>query len=156
MHERKTNRDMNPNYCTPAQQRKALAFSQFYNPFGHFAPNAARPWAQEPTFVPYVDILENGTEFQLQVAAPGLKKEDFDLKLDNNRLTISGERKGIDNTDGTTVHRSETPYGKFSRTFILPKNVDKTAISARYENGILHVGLPKSTEAIAATHIAVN
>ena len=96
--------------------------------------------------LPAVNVKEIDNAFQIEVAAPGLKKEDFKLSLHENRLTISA--KQADNKEEKTekFSRQEFNYSSFQRTFTLPKNVDGEKIEASYTNGILHVGLPKKEE----------
>lgn len=96
--------------------------------------------------IPAVNVKESENGFQIEVAAPGLKKEDFKLSLHENRLTISAkqEKKSEEKTEKYT--RQEFNYTSFQRTFTLPKNVDGDKIEATYAEGILHVGLPKKEE----------
>ncbi|MFN5170652.1 MAG: Hsp20/alpha crystallin family protein [Cyclobacteriaceae bacterium] len=95
------------------------------------------------SFVPRVDIVENETSYEVHVAAPGMNKEDFQLEVKDQFLTISGERKLLDEKKERNFHSLETQYGSFSRSFSLPENVDAGKISARYVNGILEVTIPK-------------
>lgn len=106
--------------------------------------------------LPAVNIKEVESAFQIEVAAPGLKKEDFKLSLHENRLTISAkqEEQNVEKTE--KFSRQEFNYSSFQRTFTLPKNVDGEKIEASYINGILHVGLPKKEELkLAFKEIAV-
>lgn len=97
-------------------------------------------------FTPDVDIIENEKNFELHLALPGMKKEEFDIELEENRLTISGERKFKNEKKEGNFYSFETQFGSFKRTFRLPKNVDQEKIEARYVDGILHLELPKSEE----------
>ncbi|MCU0470423.1 MAG: Hsp20/alpha crystallin family protein [Arcicella sp.] len=96
--------------------------------------------------IPAVNVKESENAFAIEVAAPGLKKEDFKISLHENRLTISAkqEESSAEKTDKYT--RQEFNYTSFQRTFTLPKNVDGEKIEATYTDGILHVGLPKKEE----------
>lgn len=96
---------------------------------------------------PSVNIKETDDHFGLEVAAPGLKKSDFNIELDNGLLTISSEKKVEDTQDEGHYTRKEYSYQSFKRTFTLPDSVDATGISAVYEDGILNVVLPKKEEA---------
>ena len=96
---------------------------------------------------PSVNIKETDQHFGLEVAAPGLKKSDFNIELDNGLLTISSEVQGEDQKENEHYTRKEYSYQSFKRTFTLPDTVDAAAISAAYEDGILHVTLPKKEEA---------
>lgn len=94
-------------------------------------------------FQPRVDIVENDNAFELHVAVPGMNKEDFSLEVKDNFLTISGERKFSSEKKDANWHSIETQFGSFSRSFSLPENVDAAKISAKYNNGILEVMIPK-------------
>lgn len=96
---------------------------------------------------PSVNIKETDDHFGLEVAAPGLKKSDFNIALDNGLLTISSEKKVEDKQEEGHYTRKEYSYQSFKRTFTLPDSVDAAAISAVYEDGILNVVLPKKEEA---------
>jgi HSP20 family protein len=108
------------------------------------------------TFVPRVDVVENETAFELLVAAPGMKKEDFNIEVKDNVLTISGERKLVNEKNGKNYRSVETQYGSFSRTFSLPENIDATKINAAYNNGILELTLPKDEKKEIKQSIKVN
>lgn len=96
--------------------------------------------------IPAVNVKENENGFQIEVAAPGLKKEDFKLSLHENRLTISAKQEAKTEEKTEKYTRQEFNYTSFQRTFTLPKNVDGDKIDATYSEGILHVGLPKKEE----------
>jgi len=101
------------------------------------------------THVPAVNVKENSDAFSVEVAAPGKAKEDFNLELNHNVLTISSETKEERNSENESEKftRREYSYRSFKRSFTLPESVDSTKISANYENGILTVNLPKRDEA---------
>jgi len=107
-------------------------------------------------FLPKVDVIENETAYELHVAAPGLSKEDFNIELNDNYLTVSGERKFSNEKNEKNYHSIETQYGSFSRSFALPENVDTTKISAKYNNGILELSIPKDEKKALKTTIKVN
>jgi HSP20 family protein len=90
------------------------------------------------------------------VAVPGMNKEDFKLDLNDNLLTISGERKFTKEQKENNFHSIETQYGTFSRSFSLPENVDSSKINAKYVNGILEITVPKDEKKILKTTIKVN
>jgi HSP20 family protein len=96
---------------------------------------------------PAANIIENPDSFQLDLAAPGLKKDDFKINLENNILTVSSEVQDEKAEEGKNYSRKEFYYGSFSRSFTLPKSIDLDKISADYESGILKVKLPKKEEA---------
>jgi len=99
------------------------------------------------TTIPAVNIKEDNDMFEIEVAAPGMKKDDFKIDLDNNRLTISSERKEESKEDQDGYTRKEFSYQSFSRTFTVPENVvNGDKISAKYSNGVLSINLPKREE----------
>jgi HSP20 family protein len=96
---------------------------------------------------PSVNIINNDDAFVIEVAAPGMKKEDFNLELDNNLLSISYEKKEEKEETGKYTRR-EFSYESFKRSFTIPENVvNGEAIQAKYEDGILRLNLPKKEEA---------
>ncbi|MBI2997398.1 MAG: Hsp20/alpha crystallin family protein [Deltaproteobacteria bacterium] len=96
---------------------------------------------------PPVDILESKDSYLFRAELPGMKKEDFNLELNDGTLTLSGERRLEEPKDGVEYHRVERLAGKFSRSFYLPKTVKHDAIKASYRDGILEVCVPKAEEA---------
>ncbi len=98
--------------------------------------------------LPAVNVKENSNEFLIEVASPGLKKEDFKVNYDNGRLTISSEHKNqVDEKEGEKVTRREFSYQSFQRSFTIAENVvDTEKIAANYESGILYITLPKREE----------
>ena len=107
-------------------------------------------------FVPKVDVIENETSFELHVAAPGLSKEDFNIELNDNLLTISGERKFSNEKNEKNYRSIETSYGAFKRSFSLPENVDSSKINAKYNNGILELTVPKDEKKVTKATIKVS
>jgi HSP20 family protein len=107
------------------------------------------------SFQPRVDIVENDKAFELHVAVPGMNKEDFQIEMKENFLTVSGERKLTNEKKDASWHSIETHYGSFSRSFSLPENVDATKIAATYNNGILEVFIPKDEKKALKTTIKV-
>lgn len=96
---------------------------------------------------PAVNINEEENAWNIEVAAPGLDRQDFNVKIENDTLTISSEKKIENEEDGKSYRRREFRYASFQRSFILPNLVEKDAISAVYNNGILNVVIPKKEEA---------
>lgn len=97
--------------------------------------------------VPPSNVSENDKSFSLEIAAPGLKKEDFKINLHENKLTISVEKREEGEETNKNFHRKEFSYEAFSRSFRLPNSVEAKKIEATYEEGILHISLPKKEEA---------
>jgi len=106
-------------------------------------------------FTPSVDISEDENNYELELSIPGVKKEDFKIDLLDGKLTISGERKQKEEKDGKNYHTLQTQYGAFSKSFFLPDDVSQDKIEAKYEDGILHVVLPKSEKKILKSSIQV-
>ena len=98
-------------------------------------------------FVPPVDIYEDEHSVTLKVEVPGLDPKDVDVQVENNTLTIKGERKFEKEEKEENFHRIERRYGSFVRSFTLPTTVDTDNIKADYENGVLKVQLAKRAEA---------
>ncbi len=130
------------------------SFSNLIDRF--FSDSLARTGGSAYSFVPKVDILETSKSYEIQVAIPGVNKEDFKIDLNDNHLTISGERKFTKEKKENDLHVVETQYGNFSRSFALPENVDAGKINAAYNNGILEITVPKDEKKILKTSIKVN
>ena len=106
-------------------------------------------------FTPKVDVIENETSYEVQVAVPGLNKEDFKIEINDNDLTVSGERKFTNEKKDKNFRSIETSYGSFSRSFTLPDNADGSKISAKYTNGILELVIPKDEKKVLKQTIKV-
>src|SRR5208282_2027147 len=98
-------------------------------------------------FVPPVDIYEDEHSIQLKLEVPGIDEKDLDIKVENNVLTVSGERKFEKEEKEENFHRVERRYGSFSRSFTLPNTVNTEDIQADYDHGVLKVRLAKRAEA---------
>ena len=108
--------------------------------------------------VPAVNITENKDDFKVSLAVPGMKKDDFNIDVNGNMLTISCEKEENKEDKDARYNRKEYNYSTFSRSFTLPEDVNKEKIDARYEDGVLKLSLPKKEEAkklTASKHIAV-
>ena len=98
--------------------------------------------------LPAVNIKEDDDNFEVEVAVPGLKRDDFNIELENDVLKISSENKSKSETDDNNYMRREFRYSSFKRTFSLPENkIDGDKVEAKYTDGVLHVTLPKREEA---------
>jgi HSP20 family protein len=115
----------------------------FDSPFGSFfrSPASLRSWS------PALDVYQDRDNFTVAVELPGLKKEDIDISLHSDTLTISGERKAEEKKNAEQGFRAERFYGSFQRTVTLPAPVDAKHVKASYQDGILKVVLPKAEEA---------
>jgi HSP20 family protein len=130
------------------------SFSNLIDRF--FNDSLSRTGGSAYSFVPKVDILENEKAYEINVAVPGLSKDDFKIDLNDNFLTISGERKFSKEKKENNLHVVETQYGNFSRSFSLPENVDASKISAKYADGILEINVPKDEKKTLKTTIKVS
>jgi len=99
------------------------------------------------TFVPAVDIYEDQHSLNLKLEVPGIEQKDLDIQLENNTLTVRGERKFEEEEKEENFHRIERRYGSFARSFTLPNTVETDNVQAVYENGILKIKLAKRAEA---------
>lgn len=97
---------------------------------------------------PAINIINNDKDFVLEVAAPGLNKEDFIIELDNDILSISSELKSEKDEANGNYTRKEFNYQSFKRSFSVPETVDGSKIKASHKNGILSIQLPKKEEAL--------
>ncbi len=106
--------------------------------------------------MPSVNIIDNEKDFVLEVAAPGIKKDEFNINLENNVLTISREVKEEKEEKNDNYTRREFSYGSFSRSFTLPKTIRHEDIKADYNEGILRVTLPKNEETKLSREISIS
>jgi HSP20 family protein len=115
-----------------------------------FSTNLSRAFGDEGiargAWNPSVDIYENKDQIVLEAELPGMNREDFDLTVENNVITLRGERRFEKKDDGDNYHRVERSYGSFTRSFTLPQTVSAEGAQAEYRNGVLRVSLPKREE----------
>jgi HSP20 family protein len=102
---------------------------------------------RESQWMPAVNVTERADEYTIDLAVPGMEKNDFRVEIDNGVLTISGERKEENKAEGDVYTRREFHYGSFMRTFTLPEDVNGEKVSASYKNGILSITVAKKEEA---------
>jgi HSP20 family protein len=116
-----------------------------------FSTNLTRAFGDEGigrgAWAPSVDIYENKDQIVLEAELPGMKQEDFDLSIENNVITLRGERRFEKSDESDNYHRVERSYGAFTRSFTLPQTVSGEEAQAEYNNGVLRVTLPKREEA---------
>ncbi len=96
---------------------------------------------------PVVDIFEEGDDVVVKAEIPGIKKDDIDVSLTDNTITISGEKKKEEKVEKKNYYRLERSYGSFTRTFRLPAEVQSDKAKARFKDGILEIRIPKTEEA---------
>ena len=98
-------------------------------------------------FVPPVDVYEDEHNITLKIEVPGIDEKDIDVRIENNTLTVHGERKFEKEEKEENFRRVERQYGSFTRSFTLPQTVDAEKVSASYDKGVLKISLAKKAEA---------
>ncbi|MEQ8924890.1 MAG: Hsp20/alpha crystallin family protein [Fulvivirga sp.] len=131
-----------------------------YNPLNDFIPSTFGSMLEnainngnENYYEPAVDFVKNENSFELHVIAPGLEKSDFEIKMDENTITVSGERK---RSEGTHYTRIESNFGAFKRSFKIGDGIDKEKINASYLNGILKIELPINKKVLEKKTIKID
>jgi HSP20 family protein len=99
------------------------------------------------TFAPAVDVYEDEHNVTLKIEVPGIEEKDIDVRIENNTLTVHGERKFEKEEKEENYRRVERQYGSFTRSFTLPNTVDTENVSANYDKGVLKIKLAKKAEA---------
>lgn len=127
----------NPNAYRPATFSSFI--DKFFNDDFLGEKNAA-------SFSPQVDIAESEKEFELQFHLAGMKKDDIKIDIQDDKLTVSGERKMKNEKQEKNYHSVESYYGTFSRSFYLPDNANVEKIDASYKDGILNIVIPKDAK----------
>ena len=131
-------------------------FEDFFRPLSQWFDDSGM--VRRVANMPAVNIKEDSDHYTVSVAAPGLKKEDFHINVENNMLTINSEKEDEKEEKDARFTRREYSYTSFSRSFGLPDDVKQDAIDAHYENGELRINLPRKEEAketAASRRIAV-
>ena len=127
-------------------RRNNLMFPTLMNEF--FKPDWFGGMERFENTLPAVNIKENETDFELELAIPGQKKEDFNVEIDNSVMTISMEDKAEKESSEEQFTRKEFSYRSFTRSFTLPETVNEDKIEASYIDGILKFRLPKREESL--------
>ena len=112
-----------------------------------FGPEGQEESLTTSTFAPPVDVYEDEHNVTLKIEVPGIDEKDVDVRIENNVLTVHGERKLEKEEKEENFRRVERRYGGFTRTFTLPTTVDAEKVTANYDKGVLKIGLPKKAEA---------
>ena len=118
----------------------------FNNLIGDFYPQIPSLFKDDFRQAIPVNVKERQTEYVLEIIAPGFEKEDFEVSLDKNLLTVSGSKKEIGNKEGEKLVRNEYEFKAFKRSFTLDEKIAAESISAQYVNGVLSLNLPKREE----------
>ena len=132
-------------------------FNDFFKPWNEWFDNSQGDLWGNVLSVPAVNIVDAKDAYKVSLAIPGMKKDDFNINLQGNMLTISSENKEEKEEKDKKYTRKEYNYSSFSRTFTLPGGVMQDKIEAKYEDGVLKLTIPKTEETrkIPAKHIAV-
>ena len=135
-------------------ERMPTVFEDLFKPWNEWFDGGL--WGKTMN-IPAVNIIEHKDEYQVSLAVPGMKKDDFKIDVDGNMLTISSEKEDTKEEKEKKFTRKEYNYSSFSRSFTLPEEINKEKIEAKYEDGVLRIALPRKQEAKkpAAKHIAV-
>lgn len=115
--------------------------------FSRFFDRSSDSGSTSAVWAPKTDLVETDDEFRLHLDVPGMSKEDITINLQNNTLTVSGERRSTRKNEGDDYVRVERSFGNFHRTFTLPNSVDAEGIEAGYDNGVLTITVPKTEKA---------
>lgn len=127
-------------------KRNNLVFPSLMNDF--FRPDWFGGVDRYDSNIPAVNIKENERDFELELAVPGMKKDDFNVEVDKNVLTISAETKSNDEVSEDNYTRREFAFSSFKRAFTLPETINDGKIDASYKDGVLKLTLPKKEEAL--------
>lgn len=125
------------------QNRLNSIFNDFANATGELQNESL----SAGNFIPPVDIYEDANRLVLKLEVPGISQEDLQINLENQTLTVKGERKFVNDEKEENFHRIERRYGSFVRSFTLPSTVETESAQASYENGVLAITFPKKEAA---------
>jgi HSP20 family protein len=133
----------------PARELQSLQ-QEMNRLFGSFfdSPTVATNGGTYRRWMPAMDLVETDSHYVLRADLPGLTKDDVKIELDENVLTVSGERKTDEERSEGGFHRIERAYGSFSRSLTLPAGVDAEQIDANYADGVLEVRIPKPVQKV--------
>lgn len=121
----------------------------FWNLLNDFDKNLDYSTNRNNLSSPLVNVINQDNQYVIEVAAPGIKKEDFNIKLENNKLVISSERKEDKDEKNVNYSIKEFGFTSFSKTFFVPKDIEAEKINADYSNGVLSVSIPKKEKEAA-------
>lgn len=146
---------MGTQALTKSAERMPFVFDDFFKPWNEWF-DGGNIWGRTVN-VPAVNITENKDAFEVTLAVPGMKKDDFKIDVEANMLTISSEKEETREEKDRKYTRKEYSFSSFRRSFTLPEEILKEKIEAKYEDGLLTISLPRKEEIknLAAKHIAV-
>jgi len=147
---------MSKQALTKTSERFPTFFDDFFKPWNEWFDNDNN-FLSRQSRMPSVNITENKDQYNVSLAVPGMKKDDFKIDVEGNILTISCEKDETKEENEKRYTRKEYSYSSFSRSFTLPDEVNREKIDARYEEGLLKISLPRKEEVkkFAAKQIAV-
>jgi HSP20 family protein len=125
------------------QNRLNSIFNDFANSTGQLQNESL----SAGNFIPPVDIYEDANRLVLELEVPGIQQEELQINLENQTLTVQGERKFVNDEKEENFHRIERRYGSFVRSFTLPATIETDSAQANYENGVVSITLPKKEAA---------
>ncbi len=134
-------------FHSPFEEMERWIDETFWRPFSMLRPSLVGRMAGAEVVAPSVDIFEEGDNIIVKADLPGMNKNDIEITLVDDLMTISGEKKTEETTHKKNYYAHERTYGKFSRTIRLPMQVMSDQAKAKFENGILEVTVPKTEEA---------
>lgn len=135
------------NYLTTRRPMRNL-FS-LHNEMGRifgdlFTPHEDTTNMEDTSWVPTVDISETENGYEIRAELPGVSEDDVNVSVTDNVLTVKGEKRQEEETEGKNYHRVERRYGSFQRSFSLPRHIETDAIKAKFKEGVLTLGIPKA------------
>jgi len=136
----------NPS-CSFHRHPVERAFGRLFNQFAPGPLSEREEDVAEARWAPAVDVKESDEALTVFVELPGVEKKDIDISLEDNVLTVTGQRTLSRDEKKESYHRIERTYGKFSRSFRLPANVQGDKVAAQFKDGVLSVEIPKAEEA---------
>ena len=119
-----------------------------------FAPHEGGTDMTETSWMPTVDISETENGYEIRAELPGVSEDDVNVSVTDNVLTVKGEKRQEEETEGKNHHRVERRYGSFQRSFTLPRHIETDAINAEFKDGVLTLGIPKA-EVAKPTEISI-
>ena len=136
-----------PSVLSPFEEIERLFDEVMRRPFSLFRSFVPRLREEAEIVSPAVDIYEEGDDLVVKAELPRINKEDIEVKITDDYLTISGEKKKEEKVEKKDYYRYERSYGSFSRTFRLPVDVQTDKAKAKFEKGVLEIRIPKTEEA---------
>jgi len=135
-----------PGYLSPFDEMDRWFERSFRSPFSFFGPSVLPNLriTDIDELSPSIDVFEEGSDLVMKADIPGVSKDDIDIHVENDVLTISGEKKKEEKIEKDNYYRYERSHGSFCRRFALPEGTDTEKIKANYKDGVLNIRIPKS------------